>query len=137
MYVAHPGAKRNHDLTALQYRWRRMRNAIETYARSCDPNQRRKGSREFVAPLADVEEPMAPFELTSMDITGPYLQTPRGNRYLLIFVDHFSKYVEAYAMPDQKPETCARIYTSQIITQHGTGSQLITDQGCHLFPRDL
>jgi len=32
-------------------------------------------------------------------------------------------------MPDQKAETCARIYVSHIITQHGTGSQLITDQG--------
>ena len=129
MYVAHPGAKRTHDLIALHYWWPGMRKAVENYVKFCDPCQRRKGNREFVAPLGDVEEPTAPFEVTSMDITGPYLQTPRGNKYLLTFVDHFSKYVEAYPMPDQKAETCARIYASNIITRHGTGSQLITDQG--------
>jgi len=95
MYVAHPGAKRTHDLIALHYWWPGMRKAIENYVGSCNPCQRRKGSREFVAPLGDVEEPTAPFEVTSMDMTGPYLQMPRDNKYLLTFVEHFPKYVEA------------------------------------------
>jgi len=30
-----------------------------------------------VAPLGDVNQPSAPFEVTSMDITGPYVITPR------------------------------------------------------------
>jgi transposase InsO family protein len=55
--------------------------------------------------------------------------TPRGDKFLLTFIDHFSRYAEANPIPDQKAETCARIYATQIITRHGTGSQLITDQG--------
>ena len=85
MYVAHPGAKRTHDLIALHYWWPGMRKAVENYVKSCDACQSRKGNREFVAPLRDVDEPTAPFEVTSMDITGPYLQTPRENKYLLTF----------------------------------------------------
>ena len=85
--------------------------------------------REFVAPLGEVEEPTAPFQVTSMDITGPYSKTPRENRFLLTFIDHFTKFVEAYPIPDQTAETCARVYATQIITRHGTGSTLITDQG--------
>ena len=42
---------------------------------------------------------------------------------------HFTKYVEAFPIPDQTAKTCARIYVTQIVTRHGTGSQLITDQG--------
>jgi len=45
MYVAHPGAKRTHDLIALQYWWSGMRKAIENYVKSCDPCQRTKGNR--------------------------------------------------------------------------------------------
>jgi len=37
--------------------------------------------------------------------------------------------VEAFPIPDQTAKTCARIYVTQIVTRHGTGSQLITDQG--------
>jgi len=82
-----------------------------------------------VAPLGEVEEPTAHFHVTSLDITGPYVTTSRGNKYLLTFIDHFTKYVEAFPVPDQTAETCARIYATQVVTRHGTGSQLITDQG--------
>jgi transposase InsO family protein len=106
-----------------------MRKSVEDFVKSCDLCQRRKGNREFVAPLSEVGEPKAPFLVTSLDITGPYVTTPRGNRYLLTFIDHFTKYVEAFPIPDQTAETCARIYATQILTPHGTGSQLMTDQG--------
>jgi len=95
----------------------------------CNACQRRKEGREFVAPLGDVDQPSAPFEVTSMDITGPYVLTPRKNKYLLTFIDHFTKNVEAIPISDQSAETCARVYASQIVTRHGTGSKLITDQG--------
>jgi len=64
-----------------------------------------------------------------MDITGPHVLTPRKNKYLLTFIDHFTKYVEAIPISDQSAETCARVYASQIDTRHGTGLKLITDQG--------
>jgi hypothetical protein len=73
-----------------------MRKTIESFVRACDPCQRRKENREQVAPLGDVKEPRAPFEITSVDITGPYPTTPRGNRYLLIFTDNFTRFVEAF-----------------------------------------
>jgi hypothetical protein len=72
-----------------------MRKSVEDYIRKCDSCQRRKEEREFVAPLGKTEEPSSPFEVTSMDITGPYLVTPRKNKYLLTLIDHFSKWVEA------------------------------------------
>jgi len=54
---------------------------------------------------------------------------PRKKKYLLTFIDRFTKYVEAIPISDQSAETCARVYASQIVTIHGTGSKLITDQG--------
>jgi len=63
-----------------------------------------------------------------MDIKGPYPLTPRKNRYLLTFIDHFSKYAEIFPIQDQSGLTCARLYASQIITRHGSGSKLVTDK---------
>jgi hypothetical protein len=68
-----------------------MRQSVERYVESCDPCERRKENREFVAPLGNTEEPSAPFQVTHMDITGPYPITQRGYRYLLTFMDAFSK----------------------------------------------
>jgi transposase InsO family protein len=63
-----------------------------------------------------------------MDITGPNRDTPRKNRYLLTFIDNFSRYMEAYPIPDPSIETCARVHASQTVKRHGTGSKLITEQ---------
>ena len=93
----------------------------------CDPCQRRKENREYVAPLGNPEKPKEPFQVVSIDLTGPDPVTARGNRYLLTFICHFTKFVEAFPVSDISAETCARIYSSQIVTRHGTGSTLITD----------
>jgi hypothetical protein len=106
-----------------------MRKSVEEFVREYDSCQRRKADHEFKVPLGSVGNPMAPFEIISMDITGPYPVTPRKNRYLLTFVDHFSKYAEIYQFPEQSAVTCAYVYESQIITRHGSCSKLITDQG--------
>jgi hypothetical protein len=128
-YAAHPGVKRTHDLICLSFWWPSMWRSIEEYVRRCDSCQRRKENREFIAPLGEVDEPTVPFETTSMDATGPYVTTPRKNKFLLTFVHHLTRYVEAFPIADQTAETIARVYATQIVTRHGTGSKLITDQG--------
>jgi hypothetical protein len=62
-----------------------------------------------------------------MDITVSYPLTMRKNKYLLTFID-FMKYVEAFPIQDQSADSWARVYASQIVTRHGSGSKLITNQ---------
>jgi len=128
-YIARPEMKRTFDLVSLSYWLPGMRECVADYIRRCDACQRRKEDREFLTPLGEMEKPTAPFQVTSMDVTCSYLMIPRRNKYLLAFIGHFTKYFEAFPIPDQTAETFARVYTTQIITRHGTGSTLITDQG--------
>jgi hypothetical protein len=74
-----------------------------------------------VAPLGKTEKSSSPFKVTTMDMTDPYLVTPR-KKYLLTLIDRLSKWVEAYPIRDVTAETCARVYSSQICTRHGTES---------------
>jgi len=84
-----------------------MRKSIENYVKKCDSCQRRNGTRKFIAPLGEVEETTFPFQITSVDVTVPYPTTPRKNKYLLAFIDHFTKYTKALPIQDQTAETCA------------------------------
>jgi len=85
--------------------------------------------RKFTALLGEIGNPVDPFQIISMDITGPYPLTPRKNKYLLTFIDNFTKYVEAFRIQNQTADSCARVYVSQIVTRLGSGSKLITNQG--------
>ena len=129
VYIAHPGIKRTFELLALSFWWPRMRKAVEEYIKKCDACQRRKEDPEFITPLGEVDMPDSPFQVTSVDITGPYPVTPRRNRYLLTFIDHYTRNAEAFPIPDQKAETCAQVYATQIVMRHGSGSKLISDKG--------
>ena len=106
-----------------------MRKFIEGYVKNFVACQKVKDGREFRAPIGEVEIPTAPFQVTSIDITGPFPLTQRRSRYMLSFVDDFSRYAEDFAVPYQSAQTCARIYVKEILSEHCTGSKLITDQG--------
>jgi hypothetical protein len=41
-----------------------------------------------------------PFERIAIDVTGPFPWNDQGNRYLLITVDYFTKWPEAYTVPN-------------------------------------
>jgi hypothetical protein len=80
-------------------------------------SEKKRGSK-YTAPLGKVEVTAASFEVTSVDITGPYPVTPSKNKYLLTFINNFTKYVGAYPIADQNAESCARVYATQILTRH-------------------
>ena len=89
----------------------------------------RKSTRKFKAPLGELEDIIFLFQITSVDVTGSYSTTPRKKRYLVTLIDNFTKYAEAFTIPVQTAKIFAWVCATQIITRHGTGSKLITDQG--------
>ena len=72
------------------------------------------------------------FTRIAMDIQGPLPETPRGNKYILVISDYFSKWVEAYAMPDQTTDTIAGIFVREWVSRYGCPTFLHTDQGANL-----
>ena len=101
------------------------------------------GSRSATTPVPSQKAPMQsieigqPMELWTMDVLDPLLMTARGNQYILVMSDHFTKWVEAVPMPNQRAETVAKAFVNEVVTRHGVPSKLIlTDQGRN-FEADL
>ena len=64
-----------------------------------------------------------------MDIMGPQPLSNGNNRYVLVIQDYFSKWVEAYPLPDQDAETVAQVFVEQFVSHWGVPMQIHTDQG--------
>jgi hypothetical protein len=129
IFASHPGRKRWLELLCLRYYWPGLRKDVESYVSQCDDCQKRKQKSEYTAPLGEVQQPTYPFEITSMEICGPYPLTPRGNKYILSFIDHFTKYAEVIQIIDKTASTSAGVYAVHVIARHGAGTVLVTDQG--------
>ena len=48
---------------------------------------------------------------------------------MVIFLDYFTKWVEAFAVPDQKAETVVRLLVEQVVCRHGIPEELLSDRG--------
>ena len=55
--------------------------------------------------------------------------TARENQYILVMSDHFTKWVEAVPMTNQRAKTVAKAFVDEVVTRHGVPSKLLTDQG--------
>ena len=71
----------------------------------------------------------APMERVALDIMGPLPKTTRGNKYVLVVGDYFTKWIEAYPMPNQEAPTVADILTREFISRYGAPAEIHSDQG--------
>jgi transposase InsO family protein len=55
--------------------------------------------------------------------------TTRRNKYILVIGDHFTKWIEAYPLPNQEDETVARKIVSEFVCRYGAFRQFHTDTG--------
>jgi hypothetical protein len=102
---------------------------IIKFIKQCDVCQRmKKLQRKFRASLKPIHSSY-PFALIHIDVIGPLTCTQDGNRYLIVIIDHFSKFVEAIAVKDFTALTTAKFIINQIICRYGTPSSICSDLG--------
>ena len=68
-------------------------------------------------------------ERVAMDILGPLPVSNRGNKYILVVGDYFSKWTEGYAIPNQEAATVARMFVEEFVCRYAVPLQVHTDQG--------
>ncbi|XP_038063133.1 uncharacterized protein LOC119733836 [Patiria miniata] len=74
--------------------------------------------------LQKVGEPM---DRIAMDVMGPLPRSKRGNAYVLVIGDPFTKWVEAYALSNQHTSTIARMVVEEFICRYGCPKELNSD----------
>lgn len=72
----------------------------------------------------------APFQVIGIDFLGPI--TPpslKGNKYILVITDYFSRWQEAVALKDKKTLTTAKCLFETVVVRHGFSKAIVSDRG--------
>jgi hypothetical protein len=71
----------------------------------------------------------APMGRVHLDFMGPLPQTKKGNEYVLMMVDQFTKWTECIPLPSQTAEITAQAAINELFARFGYPFQIFTDQG--------
>lgn len=76
--------------------------------------------------------PSGPWDRIAMDLMGPLPLTPRGNGHVLLVANNFTKWVEAFPVPEMSTTTVVSVLVKEVFYQFGTPRTLHSDLGTHL-----
>ena len=125
----HLGTKKTQDKTIQRFYWYNIRDDIHNWVKSCQVCASIKNPcKTPCAPLGTMNVG-APMDRLATDLLGPLPLTPRGNRYILLCTDAFSKWCEILPVKDQTAETCAEKILNEVIGRYGCPLSILSDQG--------
>jgi transposase InsO family protein len=132
----HRGIRKTTAKLQSRVYWPGMRGDVRRWCQTCPVCQSLKpGNVRRRYPLQQ-RLPGFPLERVAMDIIGPIRPaTKHGNMYILVVEDYFSKYAEAYPLPDHTAQTVADIFVTQWVARHGSPLEIHTDQAAEYDSR--
>ncbi|KRZ77296.1 Transposon Tf2-11 polyprotein [Trichinella papuae] len=129
---AHLGVAKTLAKVRQRYYWPQQREDVEDWCRACQTCAARAVlTKKPQAPM-QLQPVGYPFQRVGMDIVGSLEETQSGNRYILVVCDYFSKWPEAFALPNAEARTVATALVNGIFCRYGAPETLHSDQGRNL-----
>lgn len=128
--AGHSGIFKTYSRARQRFYWPGMYRTIARYVRSCVPCQFRKTpASSHHGLLQPLPCPPVPFHRVGIDLFGPLPRTSAGNRWVLVVIDHATRYVESAALPNATASEVAAFFLHAIVLRHGAPSVLLSDRG--------
>ena len=109
--------------------WSGLQADVRSYVAGCEACSKRKG------PIPTKRAPMQivrsgyPMERIAIDILGELPLTVKGNKYIVVISDYFTKWTEALPMPNMEACTVAKILVEEVLCRFGIPQTIHSDQG--------
>ena len=111
--------------------WPNCERTVRKYVKNCEKCQLNKEEKQLTKGLMKPMEINEIFECVGVDILGPITRTSKGNEYIIIMIDLFSKWLETKAVKNTQSETIAKWFCYEIIPRHGAIKRILTDNASY------
>ena len=125
----HFGIKKTLQRLRKRGYWVGMRRDVQEWCRVCEVCAVKKGPPHAPQAPLQLMSVGAPMERVAVDVAGPFPVSSSGNRFIIVIIDYFSKWPEAFAVPNQEAATVARVLVDGFFSRFGMPNELHSDQG--------
>jgi len=135
---SHLGFSRCWFLLKSKYYWPTMYSSFFRFIRSCDVCQFNNfRCTKTPGPMQLFDIPSKPFDRIAIDFIGPFPTTAHNNKYILVMIDHLTRFVEAKPCKSADSANTISILKDSIIFKHSCPSQLLTDNATSFTSREF
>ena len=124
----HLGINRTLDNVRRRFYWPGCKTDIRTWCQRCTTCAQIKAGPRYKSKMHQVPCGSR-FDRVFMDILGELPESDRGNKYILVITDGFTKWTQAIPLPNQMAQTVADALMTHVISLFGVPRQIHTDQG--------
>jgi hypothetical protein len=129
IFNAHLGkSKTTHKITDRFYR-PFLKDEIKECIKCCEICQKTKTTQPQRLAEMLYLTPCKPNQLITTDIAGPFKKTVRGNTYLQVVIDHFTKFVEFYPLKNTQSNSLADNIVNEWCCTYGIPESILSDGG--------
>jgi hypothetical protein len=132
--TGHYGVDRTFQRLNERVYWDTMYTDVFNYCRSCIVCAKRKTphrTKQLVAGTLPIAA--YPWQRISIDIVGPLPTSIAGNAYILVVTDWCTRWIEAFAIPNQQEETICQLIVEEICCRYGCPEYLHSDRGSNFL----
>ena len=123
----HLGTVRTRERVLERFFWPSVEKDVREHCETCIQCQRRSQPTPLRQAGFRTEVCSRPFERVALDITEMPMSS-KGNKYALVIMDYFTKYVHIYPMSDQTAQTVSGCLLDTVL-QEGVPERIHSDQG--------
>ncbi|GAQ89224.1 hypothetical protein KFL_005000010, partial [Klebsormidium nitens] len=127
--AGHFGVKKTLSLLAPHYWWLGLATDVAQVVRGCEACDRVKAAFNVKHPTLQPLPIKGLFYRWGLDFAGPLPKSSRGQQYVLVMVEHFSKTIILAPTQDKEPGTVAGVFTREVLTRFGACAEVVTDRG--------
>ena len=90
-----------------RFYWPGMTTSVHEWCQTCHICMSRKGPQQTRQGALENMKTGYPLEIMAMDVVGPLPTSKTGNKYILVISDYFTKWAEAFGIPNREAITVA------------------------------
>lgn len=127
--AGHPGRDKMFQSLRRDFFWPSMSRDVSELVRLCPSCARKNLKGQKKTTMLKLFPPSKPLEFVALDLLGPLPMTTKGNRFILVIGDRYSKVTQAVPLAEITADNVAHAFVKHWILPYGVPLLVLSDNG--------